>query len=448
MDFIGPLPKTAEGYQYILLAVCSFSKWCEAFPLKSQDAVTTAQCLYTEIICRYGAPRELLTDRGQNFASKLIAEVCKLFEVTKLQTSSYHPQTNATCERLNSPIEQTLRAKCKPDQSDWHQVLPSVLRAYRTTPATESTGFSPFYMLFLREPEQPIDTELLPTPNIGKDATKYLKELKEKAAITWKIATENTAAAQEKYTHQHNKKAVPPTFENGQRVWLYCSRTKPGLSPKLSKKWIGPYYICTQNGNNTYMIRTMEHKLVKSPAHANRLKPYIDPEERPTNQPELLDETEDIDPDELEDENADGETQSQNQPEDKNRANQPNNQPGTSKSTTKNQKSLIPKMIKQKPNIKDDEDKTVPATNNANKQKKPNNKQTGTPKVHRLRRENIKLIMKCRNKAGKREYFVRFWNEKGDPDWYYENDLPADLVREFHVKKTHSGRAHKRNKHI
>ena len=31
MDFLGPLPKTKEGYQYCLVIVDSFSKWCESF---------------------------------------------------------------------------------------------------------------------------------------------------------------------------------------------------------------------------------------------------------------------------------------------------------------------------------------------------------------------------------------------------------------------------------
>ena len=34
MDILAGLPKTQEGYQYILLLTNSFSHWAEAFPLK------------------------------------------------------------------------------------------------------------------------------------------------------------------------------------------------------------------------------------------------------------------------------------------------------------------------------------------------------------------------------------------------------------------------------
>ena len=33
------------------------------------------------VVCRHGAPHELLSDRGANFLSELVAEVCKLFDV-------------------------------------------------------------------------------------------------------------------------------------------------------------------------------------------------------------------------------------------------------------------------------------------------------------------------------------------------------------------------------
>lgn len=38
MDILTGLPKTPEGYQHILLVVDSFSRWSEAFPLRTQEA--------------------------------------------------------------------------------------------------------------------------------------------------------------------------------------------------------------------------------------------------------------------------------------------------------------------------------------------------------------------------------------------------------------------------
>ena len=70
MDFLGPLKETKEGYKYIVI-IDSFSKFPEAFPTFTQEAMEVAKILYNGIICWYGAPRSILTDKGQCFMSKL-----------------------------------------------------------------------------------------------------------------------------------------------------------------------------------------------------------------------------------------------------------------------------------------------------------------------------------------------------------------------------------------
>lgn len=90
MDIL-ELTTTSENYKYVLLVVDSFSRWCEAIPLKSQEAYVVAEALFAEVICRYGAPLILVSDRGQNFLSKLVAAMCELFDITRHHTSSYHP---------------------------------------------------------------------------------------------------------------------------------------------------------------------------------------------------------------------------------------------------------------------------------------------------------------------------------------------------------------------
>ena len=37
MDILAGLPKTTEGYQYILLVTDSLSHWSEALPMKTQE---------------------------------------------------------------------------------------------------------------------------------------------------------------------------------------------------------------------------------------------------------------------------------------------------------------------------------------------------------------------------------------------------------------------------
>ena len=161
-DILFSMPKTKEGYQDILLIVDSFTKWTECFPLKTQEAIEIADILYNEFITRYGATRSIVSDRGRNFMSKLVSALCELFEIKRFHTSSYHPQTNGTVERAKSTLLQALRSYISKDQGNWPKLLPSIMMAFRSMPNTESTGYSPYEMVFGETMNLPIDTSLIP----------------------------------------------------------------------------------------------------------------------------------------------------------------------------------------------------------------------------------------------------------------------------------------------
>lgn len=90
-------------------------------------------------------------------------------------------------------------------------------------------------------------------------------------------------------------------------MWLYCTKVAIGKSPKLHRKWTGPYYITQLGPNFTYKIRNCAtNKEVKSLIDGARLKPYFDPEKRPTNPPAgLEDYKDDLDAGEVNEGNLD-----------------------------------------------------------------------------------------------------------------------------------------------
>ena len=180
LDFLGPLKKTSDGHQYILLVVDSFSSgvklslWKQCMPLKLLEF-----CIM-KLFADTAHLRPSWQIEEQIFVSKLMNELCQIFQTTKITTSSYHPQTNTACERMNSVILQGLRAYSKPDQLNWHEILPSIMLAYRTTPATQSTGLSPHFILFGKECTLQIDTALHPqsnNSNLGKNAQELLDRI-------------------------------------------------------------------------------------------------------------------------------------------------------------------------------------------------------------------------------------------------------------------------------
>ena len=197
MDILGPFSKGTNGEKYLLSVIDSFSRWPILFATNSDDSQTIANILYEEVFSRYGAPHVLVSDRGQNFMSTLVKAVSSLFQITRHHTSSYHPQTNSTCERLNSTINQSICAYCPTEQSNWPSNIPGILIAHRMTPATRSTSYSPYYMLFGTGMQMPLVTALKPQEKLPSETEKQLQYVKENLEIAHKIATERVEKAQE-----------------------------------------------------------------------------------------------------------------------------------------------------------------------------------------------------------------------------------------------------------
>ena len=155
MDIVGPLPKSRLGNRFILV-ICDYAtRYPEAIPLRSIDAVHVAEELI-KVFARLGIPEEILTDQGSNFTSQLLAELYRLLHVHPIRTSPYHPQTDGLVERFNQTLKSMLRRAATDEGKDWDKLVPYLLFAYREVPQA-STGFSPFELLYGRDVRGPLD---------------------------------------------------------------------------------------------------------------------------------------------------------------------------------------------------------------------------------------------------------------------------------------------------
>jgi len=117
----------------------------------------------------YPNPTDFLhTDQGQNFESTLMSEICKLLGIIKTRTTPYHPQSDGLVERFNHTLLTMLSIVAKDREQDWDLHLPLVMMAYRTS-VQESTGATPFSLMFGREARLPIDVMFGPPP--GEEST-------------------------------------------------------------------------------------------------------------------------------------------------------------------------------------------------------------------------------------------------------------------------------------
>ena len=281
MDILGPLPVTNDGNRYIIVFSDYYTRWPEAFALPSIDAPRIAQLIVDAIVARHSAPRTLLSDRGPNFLATIVQEVCRLINTRRQHTTAYHPQTDGLVERFSGTLVEGLAMYVSSNQKDWDKHIPMVLFAYRVSP-NATTGESPFYLLYGREPRLPIDVALLlPTSNLLPSVAEHRARIVQRLEEAQKIISSNTQLAQQRMKLQYDKTSAPVHYEIGSKVWVYTPKTKKGLTKKLSHNFHGPYRIVTKLSPVHFRLCTLDNRVVSVPVHANRLKPFYDPADRP-----------------------------------------------------------------------------------------------------------------------------------------------------------------------
>ena len=87
---------------------------------------------------------------------QLLKETCLLLGVQKTRTSPYHPQSDGLIERFNRTLLNMLSIAAVENERDWDLRVPLLMLAYRTS-TQESTGCTPFYLMFGREARLPAD---------------------------------------------------------------------------------------------------------------------------------------------------------------------------------------------------------------------------------------------------------------------------------------------------
>ena len=182
-----------------------FTKWPQVFAVSNQKAETIARLLVECVISRHGVPDLLLSDRGANFLSELVNEVCKLVGTVKINTAGYHPQCDGLVEKFNSTIINMLSKCVEKHGRDWDDHIPYLLFAYRVA-VQESTQESPFFLLYGRDPRVPTETALTqPSTPYQVEFPDYRAELVAHMSDAWALAHQNIKLAQVKQKTQYDK---------------------------------------------------------------------------------------------------------------------------------------------------------------------------------------------------------------------------------------------------
>nr|GFA09966.1 reverse transcriptase domain-containing protein [Tanacetum cinerariifolium] len=230
---------SSRGNKYILVVVDYLSKWVEAKALPTNDSRVFCKILKS-LFARFGNPRAIISDRGENRAS-------------------------------------------------WSDKLDDTLWAFCTT-FKIPIGCTPYKLVYGKACHLPIELEhkaywalkhcnydLLTTGDHRKVQLNELNELHDQAY-------ENSLIYKEKPKRIHDSKIKDRIFNVGNRVLLFNSRLKI-FSGKLKTRWTGPFTITEVFSYGTVELSQTDGPNFKVNGH--RLKHYFGEDIPPMVVPDL-----------------------------------------------------------------------------------------------------------------------------------------------------------------
>jgi transposase InsO family protein len=148
MDFIVRLPCTQAGYDSIWVIVDRLTKVAHFIPVKTTYFDAKLIELYmSRIMCWYGVPKKLVSDRGSQFTSKFWEKLHESMDTRLNFSSAYHPRTSVQMERTNQILEDMLRACALKYGKSWDKSLPYAEFSYNNS-YQASIKLAPFETLY------------------------------------------------------------------------------------------------------------------------------------------------------------------------------------------------------------------------------------------------------------------------------------------------------------
>ncbi|XP_037615670.1 uncharacterized protein LOC119482245 [Sebastes umbrosus] len=271
VDCVGPLPKTKSGNQFLVTIMCSSTRFPEAIPLRKITAPVVTKAL-VKFFTVFGLPREIQTDQGTNFKSRVFAQALKALGIKHVTSSAYHPESKGALERFHQTLKSMLRKHCHDSQKDWDDGIPLLMFAAREA-VQESLGFSPAQLVFgheVRGPLKVLKEQLVSPTDKIKSVPEYVAMLKVRLQRACSMAKEALESSQVKMKQHYDQKAVAHSFQPGDKVLLLL----PVSGSALSIKFSGPYVVEKKLSDTNYVIQTPDRRRRTRVCHVNMIKLY------------------------------------------------------------------------------------------------------------------------------------------------------------------------------
>jgi transposase InsO family protein len=257
----------AQGYRYIVAARDDLSLAAEGRALRKNSAAALSKFFWEEIICRYGAIGEVVTDNGPEIKGAFEG-LMRRYGIPQIRISAYNSKANGVVERGHFVIREGIIKACEGNVNQWPTKVHHAFFADKCI-NRKSTGFSPFYLLYGVDPVLPFDlteaTYLVHGFHSGMTTEELLalriRQLEKRpddlahAAATIRQARLHS---KEQFEELFKRRLTTHVFKQGELVLVRNSQVEKELDRKSKPRYLGPYQIVRQTKGGSYVLKELD----------------------------------------------------------------------------------------------------------------------------------------------------------------------------------------------
>ena len=247
--------------KFVIVDVDYFTKWIEVEAMWGITTDDVKGFIWKNIITRFSMPQSIVFDNGPQFETPKLKDWLEEREIKTHFAAVAHQQANGKVDSFNKILSNGIKRKLDNAKGLWVKELQPVLWSIRTT-AKDSTGETPFMLVYGTEDVLPIEIEeltlrvMLYTEEANwaalRTALDQVPEVRGNALLRMQLYKLRMA-------RDFNKRVARRPLKVGDlvlRKMEVVGRAKE--LGKLTPNWEGPYLIVQEVRNRTFHLQDMD----------------------------------------------------------------------------------------------------------------------------------------------------------------------------------------------
>ena len=267
---IKTMPQAFGGYHWLLVITCDQTNFTIAVLLRDRQTQTVANALIYRVIYLFGPPRQIVCDEATEFTSAIVQAILTMLNC-RLKVISPYNHCSSKCKRQIKTVSEIIVKHLWDKEQMWPLFATTAAYAMNTFAAEALSSFSPFQLVFLRDPPDLTSLSFPKIDNIPVNYREYYNLLLERAQMIGRLLLEwrtQQALEYEKKTKQYTKEEV---FQDDQMVYLLAphSSALQTDTTKFKQDFIGPLLIDTALDKTHYRLKYATGLLLNGMYHMN-----------------------------------------------------------------------------------------------------------------------------------------------------------------------------------